>query len=82
MRASLGLDVVTEKARICGLATLLAERATARKANGVNLLAMMGVVVFNCSRIEGRLGAVEKESMSSRGLEKLLSGPLLRRSLT
>lgn len=68
MSESLGLDVVTEKARICGLATLLAERAAVRKTNGVNLLAMMGVMVFNC-RTEGSYRRWQ-ESMSSSGLEE------------
>lgn len=52
MSESLGLDVVTEKARICGLATLLAEllteRAAVRKTNGANMLAMMGGLMVNC----------------------------------
>lgn len=48
MSESLGLDVETEKARICGLAARLAERAAVRNTKGANMLAMMGVVVFNC----------------------------------
>lgn len=51
MSVSLGLDDVTEKARICGLAALLAERAVVRSTKGAILLAMMGNVLFN-----GRIG--------------------------
>lgn len=47
MSASLGLDDVMEKARICGLAALLAERAAVRNTKGAILLAMMGGGWFN-----------------------------------
>lgn len=51
MSASLGLDDVMEKARICGLAGLLAERAAVRSTKGAILLAMMGSVLFNGRKI-------------------------------
>lgn len=47
MSESLGRDVVAEKARICGLAALLAERAAVRNSMGAILLAIVGVVVGN-----------------------------------
>lgn len=47
MSESLGLDVVAEKARMCGLgaAALLAERAAVRNSMGAILDAIVGVVV-------------------------------------
>lgn len=48
---SLGLDVVTEKARICGRSALLAERAAVLNTEEAILLAMVGGVVFNDKRI-------------------------------
>lgn len=50
MSASLGLDDVREKARICGPAVLLAERADVRNTKGAILLAMMGDMLFNGQR--------------------------------
>lgn len=47
MSESLGLEVVAEKARICGLATLPAERAVVRKTKGAILVAMVGFILVN-----------------------------------
>lgn len=47
LSVSLGLDDVTDKARICGLAALLAERAAVRNTKGAILLAMAGNMLFN-----------------------------------
>lgn len=47
MSESLGLEVVTENARVCGLAALRAERAAVLKTRGAILLAMVGCVEIN-----------------------------------
>jgi hypothetical protein len=48
MSESLGLEVVTDNARVCGLAELLAERTAVLNARGAILLAMVG-----CGEING-----------------------------
>ena len=47
MSESLGLEVVTDNARVCGLAELLAERTAVLNARGAILLAMVGYVEIN-----------------------------------
>lgn len=47
MSESLGLEVVTENARVCGLAVLRAERAAVLSNRDAILLAMVGYVVIN-----------------------------------
>lgn len=42
MSESLGLEAVMEKARVCGLAAVLAERAAVRNSSGAILVAMTG----------------------------------------
>lgn len=51
MSESLGLEVVTENARACGLAALRAERAAVLNTRGVILLAMVGCVEINCRKL-------------------------------
>lgn len=47
MSESLGLEAVTESARVCGLAALRAERAAVLNTRGAILLAMVGCVEIN-----------------------------------
>lgn len=47
MSESLGLEAVTESARVCGLAALRAERAAVLNTRGAILLAMVGRVEIN-----------------------------------
>ena len=65
MSDSLGLEVVAEKARICGLATLLAERAAVRKTRGAILLAMMGDMLINGNGKSCDFCASRQKSMST-----------------
>lgn len=47
MSESLGLEVVTENARVCGLAELRAERTAVLNTRGAILLAMVDCVEVN-----------------------------------
>lgn len=48
MSVSLGLEVVTENARVCGLAELRAERTAVLNTRGAILLAMV-----DCMKVNG-----------------------------
>lgn len=72
MSESLGLEAVMERARICGLAAVLAERAAVRSSSGANLVAMTGDCVDSIA-IErlGLLGSPEVGVDVDNGVELL-----------
>lgn len=78
MSESLGLDVVAEKARLCGLATLLAERAAVRNSRGASLLAIVFEWAVNWKRGGDPRLRMKQKSMSSDNLmESFPPGTLL-----
>lgn len=60
MSESLGLEAVMDKARVCGLAAVLVERAAVRNSSGANLVAMTGDYVDSI--------AIERLGLGSPGV--------------